>query len=157
MSRTSTVHYILNSVHIWNYILYTIPYRTVPYGKDYDTVPYNTVRYSTVRYSAVQYGTVRQSTVAALTVQYHRITKETSTHRGGKILEWSGSLGVGAGGDAGGVDGGEADDAFCDGVGDIRLSKKTGRGSDDWRMLLPLDPQGFIREAPRKLTTVNKN
>ncbi len=53
-SRTSTVHYILNSVHIWNDILYT-----VPYGKDYGTVPYKS---------------------AALIVQYRRNTKETATH-----------------------------------------------------------------------------
>ncbi len=39
MSRTNTVHYTLNCVHIWNYILYN-----VPYDKDYETVPYSTVR-----------------------------------------------------------------------------------------------------------------
>ena len=49
MSRTSIVHYILNSVHIWNYILYN-----VPYGKDFETLSYSTVRYSTVRYSTVR-------------------------------------------------------------------------------------------------------
>ena len=35
--------------------------------------------------------------------------------------------------------------------------KKNERGSDDWSMLLPLNPQGFLREAPGKFTTVNKN
>ena len=34
--------------------------------------------------------------------------------------------------------------------------RKNVRGSDDWSMLLPLNPQGFLREAPRKLTTVTK-
>jgi hypothetical protein len=65
VSRTSTVHYILNSVHIWNYILYT-----VPYGKDYDTVPYSTVRYSTVPYGIVQYNTVQCRTVQYGNVRY---------------------------------------------------------------------------------------
>jgi hypothetical protein len=30
------------------------------------------------------------------------------------------------------------------------LRKKTARGSDDWFMLLPLNPQGLLRESPRK-------
>jgi hypothetical protein len=43
-------------------------------------------------------------------------------------MEWSGSLGVGAGCDVGGVAGGEADDALCDGVGNIWLSIKQRKG-----------------------------
>ena len=43
-------------------------------------------------------------------------------------MEWSGSLGVSVGCDVGGVAGGEADDALCDGVGDIRLSIKKRKG-----------------------------
>jgi hypothetical protein len=42
-----------------------------------------------------------------------------------KIRECRGSLGGGAGGDAGVVGGGDAADAFGDGLGDIRLSKIT--------------------------------
>jgi hypothetical protein len=30
------------------------------------------------------------------------------------------------------------------------LRKKTARGSDDWFMLLPLNPQGLLRDSPRK-------
>ena len=46
-------------------------------------------------------------------------------HRRKKCREWSGSLGGSPGGDAG-VGGGCDDvDAFGDGLGDIRLSKKT--------------------------------
>jgi hypothetical protein len=29
--------------------------------------------------------------------------------------------------------------------------------SDAWRMLLPLNPQGLLREAPRNKTTANEN
>jgi len=65
------------------------------------------------------------------------------------MLEWSGYLGVGASDDAGGVAGGEAADAFFDGVGDIQLLKNNARGEDNWRMLLPLHHQRIIRGAPR--------
>ena len=46
-------------------------------------------------------------------------------HRGKKCREWSGSLGGGACVDVDVSRGGDAADAFGDGVGDIRLSKKT--------------------------------
>ena len=36
-------------------------------------------------------------------------------------------------------------------LGDIRLSKRKAiRGSYYWRVLLPLNPKGLLREAPRK-------
>ena len=44
-------------------------------------------------------------------------------------MEWSGSLGVSSGGDAGGVAGGEVVDALCDGVGYIRLLIKKTQGA----------------------------
>ena len=60
---------------------------------------------------------------------------------GKKCREWSESLGCGTGGDVGGVGDGDDVVAFGVGVGDIRLSKKkTQRGSNAWRMLLPLNP-----------------
>ena len=37
------------------------------------------------------------------------------------------------------------------------FQKKNGSGTDDWCMLLPLNPQAFFYKAPRKLTKVNKN
>jgi hypothetical protein len=46
-------------------------------------------------------------------------------HRRKKCREWNGSLGGSPGGDAGVGGGGDAVDAFGDGLGDIRLSKKT--------------------------------
>ena len=67
------------------------------------------------------------------------------------------SLGNVGGGDSSGGGGGVAADAFGDGVRDIRLSKKNGSGTDDWCMLLPLNPQAFFFKAPRKLTKANKN
>jgi hypothetical protein len=30
------------------------------------------------------------------------------------------------------------------------LRKKPARGSEDWCMLLPLNPQGLLRDSPRK-------
>ncbi len=55
--------------------------------------------------------------------------------------------GYDASGDAGGVAIGEDVAAFGDGV--FGLRKKKLRGSDAWRMVLPLDPQRLLREAPR--------
>ena len=46
-------------------------------------------------------------------------------HRRKKCREWNGSLGGSPGGDAGVGGGGDAVDAFGDGLGDIFLSKKT--------------------------------
>ena len=62
---------------------------------------------------------------------------------------------VDAGGDAGvgGYD--DVADVFGD-IGDIRLSKKC-KGLADLLMLLPLNTQGLLREAPITLTTANKN
>ena len=70
MSRTSTVHYILNSVHIWNYILYTVRYRAVRITIQYRTEQYGTVRYGTVQYGTVHHGTVWYSTVRYSTVRH---------------------------------------------------------------------------------------
>ena len=66
--------------------------------------------------------------------------------------DWSESHGNVGGGDASGGGGGDAADAFGDGVRDIRLSKKNGSGTDDWCMLLPLNPQAIFFKAPRNLT-----
>ena len=44
------------------------------------------------------------------------------------MMEQRGSLGVGVGGVVGDVVGGEAADAFCDGVDDIWLSIKNQKG-----------------------------
>ena len=55
-------------------------------------------------------------------------------------MKYSESLGCGVGGDAGDGTNGVAFGAVGDGVGDIRPPKKPARGSDDWRMLLPLNP-----------------
>ena len=46
-------------------------------------------------------------------------------HRGEKCRKCNGSLGGGVGGDASVGGGGDVADAFGDGAGDIRLSKKT--------------------------------
>ena len=55
------------------------------------------------------------------------------------------SLGNVGGGDSSGSGGADAADAFGDGVRDIRLSKKKNRsGTNDWCMLLPLNPQAFF-------------
>ena len=35
--------------------------------------------------------------------------------------------------------------------------KNIARGLDDWRLLLSLNPQGFLGEAPRNSTTENRN
>ncbi len=51
-----------------------------------------------------------------------------------------------------GVRGGDAADAVGDGVRDIQLSKKNGSGTDDWCMLLPLNPRAIFYTAPRKIT-----
>ncbi len=72
------------------------------------------------------------------------------------MLDWRESFGKVGGGDASGGGAGDAADAFGDGVRDIRLSKKNGSGTDDWFMLLPLNPQACFYKAPRKLTKVNK-
>ena len=70
------------------------------------------------------------------------------------MLDWGESLGGGGGGGGNASGGGGDDDAddFGDGVRDIRLSKKNGSGTDDWCMLLPLNPHTIIYKTPRKLT-----
>ena len=59
-----------------------------------------------------------------------------------------------AGGDARVGGGHDVADAFGD-IGDIRLSKKRKELADLF-MLLPLNTQGLLREAPITLTTANK-
>jgi hypothetical protein len=55
--------------------------------------------------------------------------------------EWSGYFGCGVGGDAGGGVDGNVVVVFNIGAGDIRLSKRhIIRGSDEWCVLLPLNP-----------------
>ena len=66
-------------------------------------------------------------------------------HRGEKFHEYFGSLGSSSRGDVGGGGGG---DAFV-----IFGLRKKRKGLDDLFMLLPLNPQGLLRESPRKLTT----
>ncbi len=47
---------------------------------------------------------------------------------------------------------GDATCAVGDGVRDIRLSKKNGSGTDDWCMLLSLNPHAMFYTAPTKST-----
>ena len=35
--------------------------------------------------------------------------------------------------------------------------RKIARDSNDWGILLPLNPHGLLREVPRQLTTANSN
>ena len=58
------------------------------------------------------------------------------------------------GGDVGVGGGDDAADAFSD-IGDIRLSKKR-KGLADLFMLLSLNSQELLREAPISLTTAQK-
>ena len=112
------------------------------------------------RYGTVLYGTVRYCTVPVL---YHtnlllevlhrrKIHIAASTVASGRTncREWSGYFICGVGGDAGGGVDGDVVVAFGVGAGDIPLSKRNIRGPNEWCVLLPLNPQGLLREAPRK-------